>query len=73
MGDLKPYELEFICCSKMAICCTTLEHPQTTIWLPKSAIEVHGVQRDEEFNTLIKGQPIKAYLPDWLALKTELI
>jgi hypothetical protein len=57
-------------------CCFCLKGgtPATDqIWLPKKSIEVDGVSHEEDFQSLVVGEEVDVYIPDWLAKDKGLI
>lgn len=46
---------------------------QQNIILPKSQIEVDGVQCEADFENLVPGEDVDVYVPDWLAANKDLI
>jgi hypothetical protein len=51
-------------------CCFTLKGEGNRtgyIWLPKTQIEVDGVSHESDFESLVHGEELDVYIPDWLA------
>lgn len=51
----------------------TIDGEKKPICFPKSQIEVDGVSHEEDFDSLIRGEQVDVYIPDWLAEQEGLL
>ena len=70
---VESYNLIFTHQTDKAICCFVGHINSTTIWLPKSQIEVDGVSVESDFDDLVREEELDIYIPDWLAEEKGLI